>query len=161
LCSSKTQKGLCVSVVQIIFAFDDGSFSGVLLLSASAGSTHLDSIHHYLSKIGQANGSLLDHSVPALGIVLIVTGIAFRMGTIPVNFRISVLLNEMPYWLSTLSALISVCAGSIFLILFVNQIAVISFGYTEQILFFIALIVLASSAGLLLIEKKLKSPWCY
>lgn len=131
-------------------------FSGALLLSASAGSTHLGAIHHYLSNVGQENGSFLDHSIPALGIVLIVAGIAFRMGSIPVNFHIGVLLKEMPYWLSTLSALISVCAGAIFLILFVNQIAVISFGYTEQILFFIALIVLATSAGLLLIEKELK-----
>lgn len=131
-------------------------FSGVVLLSASAGSTHLESIRLSLSKVGQESGPLLNHSVPALGIVLIVTGIAFRMGAIPVNFCVSVLQKEMPYWLSTLSALISVCAGSIFLILFVNQIAVISFGYTEQILFFIALIVLASSAGLLLIEKELK-----
>ncbi len=131
-------------------------FSGVVLLSASVGSSHLDTIHKYLSKVGEESGLLWNHSIPALGIVLIVTGITFRMGVIPVNFRIGVFLKEMPFWLSTLSALISICAGAVFLILFVHQVAVIYFGYTEQILFFMALIVLTSTAGLLLIEKELK-----
>jgi len=131
-------------------------FSGVVLLSASVGSAHLDSIQHYLSKASQENRSLMSHSIPALGIVLIVVGIAFRMGTIPVNFHSRGLLKAMPYWLTTLFALISVCVGSAFLILFVNKITVIDFGYTEQALFFIALIVLASTAGLLLVEKELK-----
>ncbi|WP_299464804.1 proton-conducting transporter membrane subunit [uncultured Gimesia sp.] len=131
-------------------------FTGVVLLSASVGSTHLESIRNYLSRIHEESVPLLNHSIPALGIILIVTGIAFHMGAIPVNFRIRVLLKEIPYWLSILSVLISACAGAVFLILFVHKIAVISYGYTEQILFFMALIVLASTAGLLLIESELK-----
>tara|TARA_R110002095_G_scaffold166683_1_gene144614 strand:- start:475 stop:1620 length:1146 start_codon:yes stop_codon:yes gene_type:complete len=132
-------------------------FSGVVLLTASVGSSHLDSIHNSLSRVSEERGLLWNHSIAALGIVLIVTGITFRMGVIPVNFRIGALLKEMPFWLSALSALIPLCAGAVFLILFVHQIAVIYFGYTEQILFFMALIVLTSTAGLLLITQELKT----
>jgi NADH:ubiquinone oxidoreductase subunit 2 (subunit N) len=131
-------------------------FSGVVLLSASVGSTHLDSIQHYLSKASQDNSSLLSHSISTLGIVLIVAGIAFRMGAIPIHFHCRTLLKTAPYWQSTSFALISVCAGAAFLTLFLNKIAVINFGYTEQVLYFIALIVLAATAGLLLVEKELK-----
>ncbi|MCH9653820.1 MAG: hypothetical protein K0U86_12235 [Planctomycetes bacterium] len=131
-------------------------FSGVALLAASAGSTHLDSIQHYLSKFNQENSSLLSHSIPALGIVLIVAGIAFRMGAIPLNFNYRVLVKAMPFWMSILFTLLSVCAGSALLVLFVNNIAVSDFAFIEQILFFIALVILATTAGLLLIEKELK-----
>lgn len=130
--------------------------SGVVLLSASVGSADLDSIQQYLSKASQEDNPLLSHSLSALGIVLIVAGIAFRMSTIPVNFYSREHLKTMPFWLSTLFTLISVGAGSTFLILFLNQIAVIHFGYTEQIIFFIALMILATTTGLLLIEKELK-----
>lgn len=130
--------------------------SGASLLSASAGSVYLSSIQHYLTNASSDNDSLLRQSIPALAIILIIAGMAFRMGTIPVNFQNRVLLNALPYWLTTLFTLISVCAGATFLVLFVNKITVIDLGILEQTLFFIALILLASTAGLLLIEKELK-----
>ncbi len=132
-------------------------FSGVALLSAATGSTQLASIQNALQRLSQESGQLLSRSLPALGIILIVTGIAFRMGAISTNFRSREILKEVPYWTSILSVLVTVCAGSTFLVLFVTQIAVIYFAYTEQVLYFIALIVLTASAGLLLIEKELKT----
>ncbi|MFK7777198.1 MAG: hypothetical protein QM501_03600 [Gimesia sp.] len=125
-------------------------------MSASVGSTRLSSIQRYLSNANLENDFSLSNSIPALAIVLIVAGIAFRMGTIPINFQSRIHLKAMPYWLTTLFALISVCVGSAILILFVNKVAVIEFGFMEQILFYIALIILASTAGLLLLEKELK-----
>lgn len=130
--------------------------SGVALLSASVGSVQLSSIQHYLSNASRDSDSLLSHSIPALAIILIMAGIVFRMVTIPANFQGRILLKAMPYWLTTLFTLISVCAGAVFLSLFVNKIAVIDLGLIEQILFFIALILLASTVGLLLMEKELK-----
>lgn len=130
--------------------------SGAVLLSASVGSSDLESIHHALERIGSEQRLVLNHSMPVLGIILIVAGAAFRMGTLPFQFRLGEPLKALPYWLITLSAIISVCAGASFLILFSNTIAVINLSYTEQALFFIALIVLTATAGLLLVEKELK-----
>lgn len=130
--------------------------SGVSLLSASVGSVDLKSIQHYLTNAISDNDSVLRQSIPALAIILIITGMAFRMGTLPINFQNRVLLNALPYWLTILFTLISVCVGAVFLVLFVNTITVFDLGFVEQTLFFIALILLASTAGLLLIEKELK-----
>ncbi|MCA9015663.1 MAG: hypothetical protein KDA77_10065 [Planctomycetaceae bacterium] len=130
--------------------------SGVVLLSAAAGSSDLDSIQRSLERIGPEAGLVLNHSLPFLGIVLIVAGAAFRMGTIPVQFRLREFLKELPCWQITLSTLISVCAGAFFLLLFLNSIAVINLSYAEQVLFFLSLIVLSVTSGLLLIEKDLK-----
>ncbi len=130
---------------------------GVVILSASIGSTNLDVIHKALQRIGQESELLLNLSVPALGIILILTGTVFRMGTVPVNFHMRMIQKKLPYWISILYAIIFVCMGLLFLILIVNKIAVISFVYTEQILLLLALVVLATTAGLLLIEKEMKA----
>ncbi|QDT94658.1 proton-conducting transporter transmembrane domain-containing protein [Gimesia aquarii] len=132
-------------------------FSGVILLSASIGSTNLSVIHESLQRMGQESDLSLNLSAPALGIFLIMTGAAFRMGTVPTNFCVRFIQKEMPYWVSILSALAFICLGLIFLVLFVNKITVISFVDAEQILSLLALIVLTTTAGLLLIEKELKA----
>ena len=131
-------------------------FTGAVLLSASAGSSDLGLIHRILERNKPEPGLVLNQSIPALGIVLIVAGTVFRMGTIPVHFKLGESLKKLPYWLITLSAIISVCAGAFFLILFINSIAVSNLAYTEQVLFFLAVIVLSVTAGLLLIETELK-----
>lgn len=130
---------------------------GAVLLSASVGSTHLDFIHDYLQGLSLENGQTFSFILPALGIILIVVGIAFRMGVISTNFRSKRISKEVPYWILISSVLVTVCAGSFLLVIFVNQITVSYFGYTEQLLFFIALIVLCSTAGLLMVEKELKT----
>ncbi|QDT45850.1 NADH:ubiquinone oxidoreductase subunit N [Gimesia alba] len=131
-------------------------FTGAVLLSASVGSSDLGFIHRILERNKPEPGLVLKQSISALGIVLIVAGAVFRMGAIPLHFRLGESLKKLPYWLSTLSAMISVCAGAIFLILFINTIVVFNSSYTEQVLFFLAVIVLSATAGLLLIETELK-----
>lgn len=130
--------------------------SGAVLLSASVGSSDLKTIHRALEQIGAEQPLVLNQSMSVLGIVLVLTGAAFRMVTLPVQFRFGKPLQALPYWLVTLSAIISVCAGVFFIILFMNAIVVINLSYTEQVLFFIALIGLSATAGLLLVEKELK-----
>ncbi|WP_339730242.1 proton-conducting transporter membrane subunit [uncultured Gimesia sp.] len=131
-------------------------FSGAVLLSASVGSSDLEFIHRTLERNSSSPGLVLNQSMPALGIVLIVAGAAFRMVMIPAQFRLGESLKELPYWLITASAVASVGAGALFLMLFINSIAVFNFSYSEQVLFFLALIVLSATAGLLLVETELK-----
>ncbi|QDU06739.1 hypothetical protein [Gimesia aquarii] len=131
--------------------------SGVILLSASIGSTNLSVIHEALQRMGKESSLLLNLSVPALGIFLILTGAVFRMGAIPINFCVRIIQNEMSYWASILPALAFICSGLLFVVLFVDKIAVVSFVDTEQILGFLALIVLTTTAGLLLITTELKA----
>ncbi|QDV53917.1 proton-conducting transporter transmembrane domain-containing protein [Gimesia fumaroli] len=131
-------------------------FSGAVLLSASVGSSDLESIHRALKRNQPEPGLILNQSMSALGVVVIVAGIVFRVVTISVQIRLGDSLKALPYWLMTLSAITSVLAGALFLVLFIDSIAVFNVSYIEQVLFFLALIVLSATAGLLLVESELK-----
>lgn len=130
--------------------------TGTIFLVAAANSTSLIEIQAYLNSITPQQSSGLSHSIPALGILLVVMGSIFRMGVIPVQFSLRSLLNESWCWVSTGTLLLPLTAGLCFLILLASQIGVIKSAELEQIFYFSALIILTVSTGLLLVEKQLR-----
>lgn len=130
--------------------------TGTTLLIAAADSTSLTEIHAYLSTITPRQGSGLEHSIPALGILMIVMGTIFRMRGIPVQLGQRALMKESRCWISTGTILLPLATGLCFLSLFASQIGVIQSAELEQIFYFSALIILMVSTGLLLVEKQLR-----
>ncbi|QDU53445.1 proton-conducting transporter transmembrane domain-containing protein [Gimesia panareensis] len=130
--------------------------SGTVLLIAAVGSTSLTEIHNYLDSISTTAGAGRNHSIPALGVLLILMGCVFRMGAIPIHFRLKDQQAESPCWIFIMTTLIPLLAGLSFLILFASQIGVIHSAELEQIFYYSSLIILTVSSGLLLVENQLR-----
>lgn len=131
-------------------------FSGVVLLTAALGTSELASLQRELSRITPVPGQVMDHPVPALAMVLIVAGVTFRLAVMPLHFLLEKNLRELPCWLISLSGISVVCVVVLFLLPFINTITVVNLRYSEQILYFLGLMILIATAGLLLIERDLK-----
>ncbi|MCA9021625.1 MAG: hypothetical protein KDA74_15860, partial [Planctomycetaceae bacterium] len=129
------------------------------LLSTAADSTDLGRIQKNLQTMqttGLSQASLLNDYSAMLGLILIISGAVFRVGLLPFHFQNRLLLKETSHLQSIMTFLLPIAAGLSFLMLVVSQIMVANLASVEQLLFFLSLIILASSAGLLLIEKEWK-----
>ncbi|WP_417386845.1 hypothetical protein [Gimesia sp.] len=130
--------------------------TGVVLLSTAADSTDLGRIQKNLQATGVSAASLLNDYSAMLGLILIISGAVFRVGLLPIHFQNRLLLRATSHLLSIITVLLPIAVGLCFLVLVVSQIMVANLSSVEQLLFFLSLIILASSAGLLLIEKEWK-----
>ncbi|WP_154935189.1 proton-conducting transporter transmembrane domain-containing protein [Gimesia maris] len=130
--------------------------TGVLLLSTAADSMNLGSIQNYLETSELSQASLLNDYSAMLGLILIVSGAVFRVGLLPFHFQNRLLLKETTCLQAIMAILLPVAVGLFFLIQVVSQVLVVNLSSVEQLLFFLSLVILVSSAGLLLIEKEWK-----
>ncbi|WP_145232337.1 hypothetical protein [Gimesia algae] len=130
--------------------------TGVVLLSTAADSSDLGVIQKNLETSGLKQASSLNDYSVMLGLILIISGAVFRVGLLPIHFQNRLLLKETSHFQAMLATLFPVAAGLFFLVLVVSQVMVVNLSSVEQLLYFLSLIILASSAGLLLVEKEWK-----
>lgn len=130
--------------------------TGVVLLSTAANSMDLEVIQNNLQISEQKQASLVNDYSVMLGLILIISGAVFRVGLLPVHFQNRLLLKETSHLQAVMAILLPVAAGLFFLVLVVSQVMVVNLSSVEHLLFFLSLIILASSAGLLLVEKEWK-----